>query len=114
MLLDVDYVVDNVLPQFQGKKRVMFIAILAETRMVIWTTRKKGLYDGANFSHRDLILFFRHQLGVKFRCLDRITFDRKWMHAASLVVRKGAILESSFPPLPAYDDMVRRDPTLGK
>ena len=54
VLLDVGYVVDNVLPPFQGKKRVMFLAILAVTRMVIWTTRKKGMYDVTNFSHRDL------------------------------------------------------------
>ena len=57
-------------------------------RMVIWMMR--------NFSHRDLILFFRHQLKVKIRCdrkcLDCIIFDRRWVHAASLVVRKRAML----------------------
>ena len=74
--------------------------------MVIWETRKKGLYDGASFSLRDLILFFRHQLRVKIRSdrklLGRITFDRRWVHAASLVIRNGAMLESSFSPFPAY------------
>ena len=106
VLLDVGYVVDNVLPPYQGEKRVVFLAILAVARMVIWTTRNKGLYDDANFSHRDLILYFRHQLRVKIRCdrkrLDRITFSKRWVNAASLVVRKGATLESSFPPLPAH------------
>ena len=106
VLLDVGYVVDNVLPPFHGEKRVVFLAILAVARMVIWTTRNKGLYDDANFSHRDLVLYFRHQLRVKIRCdrkrLDRITFSKRWVTAASLVVRKGAMLESSFPPLPAY------------
>ena len=58
MLLDVDYVVDNVLPPFQGEKRVVFLAILAVAQMVIWMTRKKGLYDDANFSHHDLIFVF--------------------------------------------------------
>ena len=79
VLHDVCYIVDNVLPPFQGEKRVVFLAILAVARMVIWTTRKKGLYVDANFSHRDLILFFKHQLWVTIRCdrkrLDRITFD---------------------------------------
>ena len=28
--------------------------------------------------------------------------SEKWVHAASLVVRKGATLESSFPPLLAH------------
>ena len=106
VLLDVDYVVDNVLLPFQGEKRVVFHAILAVARMLIWTTWKKGLYDDANFSHRDLVLYFRHQLRVKIRCdrkrLDRITFDKRWVNPASLVVRKGAMLESSFPPLLRY------------
>ena len=103
MLLDVGYVVDNVLPPFQGEQRVVFLAILAVARMVIWETWKKGLYDDANFSHRDLVLYFRHQLKVKIRCdrkrLDRITFDKRWVNAVGLVVRKAAILELSFPPL---------------
>ena len=106
MLLNVVYVVDNVLPSFQGEKRVVFLAILAVARMVIWMTRKKGLYDDADFSHGDLVLYFRHQLRVKIRVnrkrLDRITFDKRWVNAASLVVRKGAMLESSFPPLSAH------------
>ena len=106
VLLDVGYVVDNVLPPFQGEKRVVFLAILPVARMVIWSTRNKGLYDDANFSHRDLDLYFRHLLWVKIRCdrkrLDRITFSKRWVNAVSLVVRKGATLESSFPPLPAH------------
>ena len=106
MLLDVGYVVDNVLPPLQGEKRVVFLSILAVARMEIWSTRKKGLYDHVNFSHRDLVLCFRHQLRVKIRCdrkrLDRITFNKRWVNAASLVVRKGATLESSSPPLPAH------------
>ena len=105
MLRDVDYVVDNVLPPFQGEKPVVFHAILAVTRMVTGTTHKKGLYDDANFFHRNLVLYFRHQLRVRCnsKCLDCITFDKRWMNAASLVVRKVAMLESSFPPLLAHD-----------
>ena len=95
---------------------MMFLAV---ARMVIWTTRQKGLYDDANFS-RDLILFFRHQLIVKIRCdrksLDRITFDERWVNAASLDVRMGAMLESSFPPLLPMATTVRvlRDPIPDK
>ena len=106
VLFYVGYVVDNVLPPFQGEKRAVFLATLEVARMVIWTTRNKGLYEDVNFSHRDLILYFRHQLRVKIRCdrkhLDVITFNRRWVNAASLVVRKMAMLESSFPPLPAH------------
>ena len=106
VLLDVGYVVDNVLPPFQGEKRVVFLAILAVARLLIWSMRNKGLYDDANFFHRDLVLYFWHLLRVKIRFdrkrLDRITFSKSWVNAASLVVRKGAMLESSFPPLPAH------------
>ena len=89
VLLDIGYIVDNVLSLFQGETRVVFLTILVVARMVIWTMRKKGLYDYANFSHRDLVLYFRHQLRVKIRCdrkrLDRITFKKRWVNAASLV-----------------------------
>ena len=90
MLLDVGYVVDNIDPSYQGEKCVVFLVILVVARMVIWVMRNKGLYDGANFSHCDLILFFRHQLRVKIRCdrkrLDHITFDKTRVYAASLVI----------------------------
>ena len=80
MLLDVGYVLDNVDPPLQSEKRMVFLVILTVARMVIWQTRSKGLYEGANFSYRDLILFFRHQLRVKIRCdrrrLNRITFSK--------------------------------------
>ena len=120
MLLDVGYVIDNVNPLFQDEKRVVFLVILAVARMVIWEMRNNGLYEGANFSYRDLILFFMHQLRVKIRCdrrrLDRITFSKRWVHAASLVVCKGETLESSFPLCLRMVTMVRvlRDPTPGK
>ena len=81
VLLDVGYVMDNdnVDLMYQGKKRMVFLVILAVARKVIWETRNKGLYDSANFFHRDLVLFFRHQHRVKIRCdrkrLARITFE---------------------------------------
>ena len=90
VILDVGYVVDDVLPLFHGEKRLVFLAILPVARMVIWTTRNKGLYDDANFSHRDLVLYLRHQLRIKIRCdrkrLDRIRFSKRWVTAVSLVV----------------------------
>ena len=49
VLLDVGYVLDNVDPLFQGEKRVVYLVILVVARMVIWHTRNKGLYEGANF-----------------------------------------------------------------
>ena len=120
VLLDIGYVMDNVGPPFQGEKRVVFLVIIAVARMVIWQTRNKGLYEGANFSHRDLILFFRHQLRVKIKCdrkrLDRITFSKRWVHATSLVVCEGATLESPSHPCLCMATIVRvpRDPIPSK
>ena len=68
VLLDAGYVVNNVVPPYQGEKHVLFLAILAVAGMVIWKMQNKGLYNSANFSHRDLLSFFRHQLRVKIRC----------------------------------------------
>ena len=60
------------------------------------------------FFHHGLILFFRHQIRVKIECdrksLNSLTFNKRWVHAASPVVRKGAMLESSFSPLPVHGD----------
>ena len=55
VLLDI---VDNVDSPYQGEKRIVFLAILAVARMVIWETRNEGLYEGANFSSSgsDLVL----------------------------------------------------------
>ena len=68
VLLDIGYIKNSVEASWKGEKRRVFLAILAVVRMLVWTTRKKGLYEGANFSDRDLIFFFRHQLRVKFKC----------------------------------------------
>ena len=81
ILLDIDFVIENILPPFQGEKHVVFLTVLAVAWMVIWKMQKKGLYDVATFSHYDLILFFRHQFGIKVRRnrkrLDHITFDKR-------------------------------------
>ena len=39
VLLDVGYVIDNVVPPYKGEKSVVFLAILAVARMVIWVTQ---------------------------------------------------------------------------
>ena len=97
VLLNIGYIMDNVDLPYWGEKHLVFLAIFAVARMVIWETGKKGLYDDINFSHRDLILFFRHRLRVKIRCdrkhLDHIAFNKRWVHAENLVVRRGAMLE---------------------
>ena len=59
----------------------------------------------------DQICFFKNQLRVKIqcdrKCLDRVTFDEKWMKEENLFVRRGATLKSSLsPPLAhGYDSL---------
>ena len=67
---DVGYFIDSVLPLYLCEKLVVFLAILAVVKMVIWSTRKKLLYDNANFSHRDLILFFSISLETKLDAIE--------------------------------------------
>ena len=97
---------------------MVFLAILAVARMVIWTTRNKGLYDDANFSHRDLVLFFRHQIRVKIRCdrkrLDRITFSKRWGECSE-PGREKCWSHPSFLCRPMASTVrVLRDPSPGK
>ena len=61
---------DDIDPPYQGEKHLVFLTTLAVARMVIWEMRYKGLYDGTKFSHCDLILFFRHQLRVKYDVIE--------------------------------------------
>ena len=85
---------------------MVFLAILAVARMVIWTRRNKGLYDDANFSHRDLVFYFQHQLRVKIRCdikrLDRITFSKKVGECSEPGRKRRGNVVVILPPLPAH------------
>ena len=58
MLLNIGYVVDIVLPQLQGEKRVVFLATLAVARMVSW------MKDGIVWQWK---LFL---IGIRFCSLD--------------------------------------------
>jgi len=99
--LDVGYIVDNVSPPFSGEKQKVFFAILAVARMVVWTTRNKELHGSEELSCRDLITYFKHQLRVKIRCdrrmLKPMTFNERWINAASLCVRTRAGVEVLLP-----------------
>ena len=70
MLLDVGYVLNYVDLPYQSEKPMEFLAILALAEMAIWETRNKGLYEGANFSHRYLKLFFGTSLGSRLDTIE--------------------------------------------
>ena len=49
---------------------MVFLAILAVARMVIWTTQNKGLYDDANLCHRDLVCAYHFISKWKYRQIN--------------------------------------------
>ena len=81
---------------------MVFLAILAVARMVIWITRLKLVREGISVPDRDLIVYFKHLLKVKIRCdwrrLPRVEFDKRWVHNTSLCIRRGAKFQCVFPP----------------
>ena len=106
VLLDVGYVVDNVLPPFQGEKRMVFLAILAVARMVIWTTWNKDCMTMQTFLIVIWFCIFGISWGSKSdaieKRLDRITFSKKMGECSEPGRKKGGnvgvILPSSADP----------------
>ena len=91
--IDMDYVINNKAPPWNGEKEKVFRAILAVARLVVWITRCEEKYHGKSFSSGDLVLFFEHQLRIKIRCdkrrLSKHAFFRRWIEISSLVAQKG-------------------------
>ena len=52
MLRYVTYVIDNVAPPWTVVKRIVFLVILAVTRIAVWETQLKELYARGLFSSR--------------------------------------------------------------
>ena len=74
----------------------MFLCLLGIMRVVIWTTRKKGLYDDESFSSQTLVAFYKHQNKVKIRSerkrLSSLEFGKRWVTVACLCRVVGASL----------------------
>lgn len=81
VLLDFAYIVNNMNPLFTWKKQMVFLAILAVARLVIWTTRLDVIHRVGSVSDWDLVAYFKLMLEVKIRCdwkrLHCINFDMR-------------------------------------
>ena len=57
-------------------------------RVVIWTTRKKEIYEDESFSSQTLVSFFKHQIKVKIRSerkrLSSLEFGKRWVTVVRL------------------------------
>ena len=66
-VLEASSVCSNVVPKLNRQEHYVFLCLLGVMRVVIWTTRKKELYEDESFSSQTLVAFFKHQIKVKIR-----------------------------------------------
>lgn len=67
MLINLAYMCNNVSLPFSEKKQMVFLMLVAVTRMVIWMLQMEGILRYEHYFHQALIGFFQHQPKVKIR-----------------------------------------------
>ena len=83
-VLEASSVCSNVIPKLNRPAHYMFLCLLGILRVVLWTTRKKELYD-KSFSSQTLVSFYKHQIKVKIRSerrLSSLEFGKRWVTVA--------------------------------
>ena len=68
----------NVLQRLNSQEYYVFLRLLGIMRVVIWTTRKKELYEDESFTSQTLVSFFKHQIKVKIRSERKTLFAGVW------------------------------------
>ena len=102
-VLEASSVYSNVVPKLNRQEHYVFICLLGVMGVVIWTTRKKELYEDKSFSSQTLVAFFKHQIKVKIRSerkrLSSLEFGKRWVTVARLcrVVGAGLIFSLDIP-----------------
>ena len=95
-ILEASSVCSNVVPKLNRQEHYVFLCLLGIMRVVIWTTRKKELYEDESFSSQTLVSFFKHQIKVKIwserKRLSSLEFGKRWVTAARLSREVGASL----------------------
>ena len=95
-VLEASSVCSNVVPRLNRQKHYVFLCLLGIMRVVIWTTRKKELYEYESFSSQTLVSFFKHQIKVKIRSkrkrLSSLEFGKRWVTVVRLCRVVGASL----------------------
>ena len=91
-VLEASSVCSNVVLRLNRQEHYVFLCLL----VVIWTTRKKELYEDESFSCQTLVSFFKHQIKVKIRSerkrLSSLEFGKRWVTVARLCRVVGASL----------------------
>ena len=87
-VLEASSVCSNVVPKLNRQEHYVFLCLLGVMRVVIWTTRKKGLCEDESFSSQALVAFFKHQIKFKIRSerkrLSSLEFGERWVTVAHL------------------------------
>ena len=95
-VLEASSVCSNVVPKLNRLEHSVFLCLLGVMRVVIWTTRKKELFEDESFSSQTLVAFFKHQIKVKIRSerkrLSSLEFGERWVTVARLCRVVGANL----------------------
>ena len=66
-ILEASSVCSNVVLRLNRQEHYVFLCLLGNMRVVIWTMRKKELYEDESFSPQILVFFLKHQIKVKIR-----------------------------------------------
>ena len=78
-VLEASSVCSNVVPKLNRQGHYVFLCLL-------WTTRKKELFEDESFSSQTLVAFFKHQIKVKIRSerkrLSSLGFGERWVTCA--------------------------------
>ena len=76
----------SVCSKLNRQEHYVFLCLLGVMHVVIWTTRKKELYEDESFSSQTLVAFFKHQIKVKIRSerkrLSSLEFGERWVTVA--------------------------------
>ena len=95
-VLEASSVCSNVVPRLNRQEHYVFLCLLGVMRVVMWTTRKKELYEDESFSSQTLVAFYKHQIKVKIRSerkrLSSLEFGERWVTVARLCRVVGANL----------------------
>ena len=87
-VLEDSSVFSNMVLRLNRQKHYVFLCLLGIMRIMIWTTRKKELYEDESFSSQILVSFFKHQIKVKIRSerkrLSSLEFGKRWVTVARL------------------------------
>ena len=102
-VLEASSVCSNVVLKLNRQEHYVFLCSLSVMLVVIWTMRKKELYEDESFSSQTLVAFFKHQIKVKIwserKRLSSPEFGKRWVTVARLcrVVGAGLIFSWDIP-----------------